>query len=378
MTKFKTGLIFILVLCQLLVMSVNVFAEFETEAKSAVLIEESTGKVVFEKNSEVAMPPASITKLMTLLVAFEAIESGRISWDDKVKVSEAAWRMGGSQMFLEIGQEVTVEDLITGISVISANDACVAIAEHIYGSESAFVRVMNRRAEEIGLVSSRFMNTTGLPAQGHRMSAMDIGVLSRYLIHNFPRIMEFESMTEFTFNGIPQYNRNPLLGAFPGADGLKTGWTTEAGYCLVGTAVQDDIRYISVVLNTKSEAERLQASRELLSYGFLNFEVMEVVAKEELLGEATVERGKNLSIQLKAEESIVTVVPIERIRDLEKVVVTNDEIIAPIEEGQILGTLNIELDGEILESVNLVAATEVSRANIFQRFFRFIKGLFTN
>lgn len=183
-------------------------------------------------------------------------------------------------------------DIITGISVASANDGCVAIAEYLYGTEEAFVQQMNKRAQELGLTNTRFSNSHGLHAENHYMSARDIAVLSHYLIEHYPKILEIESMTEFTFDGRTQANRNPLLGVFPGADGLKTGWTEEAGYCLVGTAIQNDMRLISVVLNTTDETERLAASSELLNYGFREFELHKVVNAEEIIDEIDIKRAR--------------------------------------------------------------------------------------
>jgi len=215
---------------------VNIYAQFESSASSAILVEASTSQVLYEKNSDVPMPPASITKVMTLLLGFEAISKGDANWDDLVNVSENAWRMEGSKMFLELGSKVPYRDIIKGISIVSANDGCVALAEHLSGSEKAFVALMNQRAKELGMTNSTFKNCTGLPEEGHVLSAKDIATLSLYLVQNYPEILEIESTKEFTFNNIRQFNRNPLLGVYEGADGLKTGWTEEAGYCLVATA----------------------------------------------------------------------------------------------------------------------------------------------
>lgn len=266
--------------------------EFESIAPAAYLMEASTGRVLYEKDADTALNPASITKIMTLLLGFEALENGNVGWDDLVHISEKAWRTGGSTMFLEVGTKVPYGDIITGISVASANDGCVAIAEYLYGTEEAFVQQMNKRAQELGLTNTRFSNSHGLHAENHYMSARDIAVLSHYLIEHYPKILEIESMTEFTFDGRTQANRNPLLGVFPGADGLKTGWTEEAGYCLVGTAIQNDMRLISVVLNTTDETERLAASSELLNYGFREFELHKVVNAEEIIDEIDIKRAR--------------------------------------------------------------------------------------
>jgi D-alanyl-D-alanine carboxypeptidase (penicillin-binding protein 5/6) len=367
----------------LLIVPLHAFAEngFEVSAGVAVLMEASTGQVLYAKNAEQPLPPASITKLMTLLLAFEALENGQVSWEETVIVSEKAWRMGGSEMFLELGQEVTFSDLITGISVVSANDGCIAVAEHLLGSEEAFVQRMNQRATELGMTRTTFKNSNGIPAPEHQMSARDIAVLSQHLIKNHPRILELETQREFTFNNIRQFNRNPLLGTFPGADGLKTGWTDEAGFCLVGTAEQDGIRMISVVLNTVSDEERLTASQELLSHGFRDYQLTTALKPGDVPGEVQVKDGKKTSVNLTVQESVTVVVPTGREGDLELVVLSPVALEAPVAAGTPAATLDVRLDGETLTSSELVTTDEVKRANIFVRFFRAIgrllRGLFS-
>ncbi|MGF7186661.1 D-alanyl-D-alanine carboxypeptidase (penicillin-binding protein 5/6) [Desulfitispora alkaliphila] len=376
----RKGIIGILVLILLLFTGQTALAntDFDVSADSAVIMEASTGQMLFQKNADSPIPPASITKLMTLIVAFEALESGEVDWDDKVTISEEAWSMGGSQMFLEIGQEVTFGDLITGISVVSANDACVAVAEHLYGSEAAFTNVMNQRATELGLTNSRFQNSTGLPAPGHEMSARDIATMAQYLITTFPKILELESMQEFTYNDIRQYNRNPLLGRYPGADGLKTGWTSEAGYCLVGTAEQNEKRLISVVLNTASDQARLTASRELLDHGFYNFQLRDIVQANQIMGEVAIADGRQHVLPISVQDQISMFIPTGREGDLEFVVLESEALKAPVTAGTPITTLDIKLDGEVLSSIELVAAEDMKRANIFVRMFRAIGSFFSN
>lgn len=350
--------------------------EFDSSAGVAALMEASTGQFLYLKNADEALPPASITKVMTLLLAFEALESGQVDWEDTVIVSEAAWRMGGSQMFLNVNQEVTYGDLVTGISVVSANDGSVALAEHLYGSEAAFVQRMNLRAAELGLTRTRFHNSTGIPAPGHEMSARDIAVLSRHLIVSFPRILELETMREFTFNNIRQYNRNPLLGKFPGADGLKTGWTEEAGFCLAGTAEQDGVRMISVVLNTADDTERLTASQELLNHGFRNFKLTTVATEGMVVGEAQVKNGKQQTVALSTTEEVNVIVPTGREDEIERVVTSPKDLEAPVEAGTEAATLEIRLGDETLATTELVTTEDVARANIFVRLFRAIGQFF--
>lgn len=356
-------------------------AQFESPAGAAILMEASTGEVLYEKNADEAMPPASITKIMTLYIAFEALEKGDVAWDDLVTISVKSWKTEGSRMFLEAGKKVKFGDIIQGISIVSANDGCVAVAEHLYGSEEAFVEVMNQKAKELGLTKTQFKNSTGLPAEGHYMSARDIAVLARRLIERFPQILEIESQREFTFNNIKQPNRNPLLGVFPGADGLKTGWTNEAGYCLVGTAKQKDMRLISVVLNTKDEKERLSASSELLNYGFKNYEIAKISKAGTVIGEVPVKNGKEKTVSVKIGQSVTTVIPTAKKNDIQFVLKEDEEALnAPIEKDAPVGSVDIMLEGKTLATVDALATAEVPRAGFFEILFRsiidFFKSLF--
>jgi len=351
--------------------------EFESIAPAAYLMEASTGRVLYEKDADTALNPASITKIMTLLLGFEALENGNVGWDDLVHISEKAWRTGGSTMFLEVGTKVPYGDIITGISVASANDGCVAIAEYLYGTEEAFVQQMNKRAQELGLTNTRFSNSHGLHAENHYMSARDIAVLSHYLIEHYPKILEIESMTEFTFDGRTQANRNPLLGVFPGADGLKTGWTEEAGYCLVGTAIQNDMRLISVVLNTTDETERLAASSELLNYGFREFELHKVVNAEEIIDEIDIKKGKEETLPVYIKEDVTVVVKKDQKDDIVlKSVIDNEDLTAPIEKDATVGSLEVRINDELLYKADLKAAEPVEKAGFFKLLFRSILNFF--
>ncbi len=355
--------------------------KFDSIAEAAILIEASTGKVLYEKNADQPMPPASITKVMTLLLAFEALESGDISWDDMVTISERAWSQNveGSKMFLEVDTQVKLEDIITGISVVSANDGCIALAEHLSGSVEAFVQKMNSHAQGLGLSNTQFKNPHGLPEAegGHYMSARDISTVARHLIINYPKILEIESMTDFTYNEIYQENRNPLLGVYPGADGLKTGWTDEAGYCLVGTAEQNGMRLISVVMKTNDDEERLAASRELLDYGYQNYEVVKVVDKGDTVGEVDVKRGKDLTVQVKADESISVVIPKNRKEDIKiNLIVDKETLPAPVEADTAAGTAEYRLDDELLASTTISTIQDVEKAGFFEILWREIVNFF--
>lgn len=376
-TKFFSLLILVALFASMLPM--NIYAEFESSAGSAILIEASTGQVLYEKNSDVPMPPASITKVMTLLLGFEAISKGNAKWDDLVSISEKSWKMEGSKMFLEVGSKVPYSDIIKGISIVSANDGCIALAEHLSGSEKAFVSLMNQRAKELGLTNTTFKNSTGLPEEGHTASARDIATLSLYLMQNYPEILEIESTKEFTFNNIRQFNRNPLLGSFDGADGLKTGWTEEAGYCLAATAKQNDIRLIAVILNTKSESERKAAAQELLTYGFKNFKLVNYKKAGEIVDNIEVKNGKQTSVQLKLDNDIQIIIPSARENDLETVITKDSQsLTAPVSTDMSLGKLEVKLDGKILASSKISTAESVEKAGFFKRLLDGIRSFFSS
>ena len=354
-------------------------AQFESSAGSALLMEASTGKILYEKQADIAKAPASITKLMTLLLAFEAIEKGQAKWDELVPISEKAWKMEGSRMFLEVGTKVPYRDIVTGISVVSANDGCVALAEYLYGSEGSFVQMMNSKAEELGLTKTQFQNASGLPAEGHYMSARDIGLLTKHLLEKYPALLEIESMTQFTFSNILQYNRNPLLGRFPGADGLQTGWTDEAGYCLVGTAQQNGTRMITVVLNATSEDHRFQVAQELLNYGFKTFEFTDAVTAGDMAGTAVVEEGKEKTVSLKLDQSATVFIPVHSKAELSFELKMNSEVLtAPITPDTVVGEYIIYHRGQAQASVPVSTVHGVERAGRLELLFRRINAFFKN
>lgn len=368
---------FITAVLLVMMFQVNTLAQFESSAESAILIDAVTGQVLYEKNSDTAMPPASITKIMTLLIGFEALEQENVKWDDPVIVSEKAWRTEGSEMFLLVGDKASFGDILTGISVVSANDGCVALAEHLYGSEEAFVDVMNNRARELGLSNSKFANSNGLPAEGHVMSARDISTLARHLIMKYPKILELESQKEFTYNGIRQYNRNPLLGVFPGADGLKTGWTDEAGYCIVGTAQQNGQRLIGVVLKTMNENERSKAIQELLNYGFKNFKQVTVKNAGDMVDSINVKSSTKPSVPLKVDNTISVIIPVDKEKNLETVILkTTDSLAAPVATNTEVGTLEVRLDGITIGSSTVSTLEDAERIGFFGSIFKWIGNFF--
>ncbi|MCW3489354.1 D-alanyl-D-alanine carboxypeptidase family protein [Dethiobacter alkaliphilus] len=372
-----------ILLITLMLTTGSVYGEsFDSRAEVGILMEASSGQFLYEKNADTPLPPASTTKIMTLLLAFEALESGDIDWEDTTIVSRNAWSAEtiGSKMYLDLDQEVTIEDLIYGISIVSANDATVALAEHLSGSEEAFVQQMNQRAQELGMTNTVFKNTSGLPADGHVMSARDVAILSRELIVNHPDILDIETQLEFTFNDIRQDNWNRrFLTSFEGANGLKTGWTTESGFSLAGAALRDDRQLISVVMGTESESERVAATSELLSHGFNQFRPQTVAQKDEVVAEVAVKDGRQQVVPVTVSQEVEVAVPQGRENDIE-LVVAEETLTAPVEEGAVAGQLLVQLDDETLYSVQLYTAEEVGRANFIVRGFRgimnFITGLF--
>ena len=277
-------------------------------AKCAVLMDAVSGQVLFEQNPQIRMAPASFVKLLTLYVGFDALRDGHLKKDDLVEVSQKAWRMGGSKMFIKPGERVRAEDLLKGIAVASGNDACVALAEHLAGSEEAFVLKMNEKARGLGLKDSQFKNSHGMPAGDQYTTAFDIAILARHYIEDHPEALTYHSLAELEYNGIRQQNRNTLLGMNIGVDGLMTGYLEKSGYLLVATAKREGQRMIAVVMGCDTPRRRTQESRKLLEYGFKNFSTVEAVKKSDLLGPEKVVKGKLNKVHLiPAEGAWVTV-----------------------------------------------------------------------
>ena len=376
------ALLFLLLVSSFMIIPVQTNAQElsipDLDSQAALLMEFSRGEIVMAKNSSEIMAPASLTKIMTILLAYEALQAGRVTWEEEVIISQKSWEMGGSQMFLEIGQAVPFGDLVAGIAAISANDACVAIAEHLYGSEEFFVQEMNKKAGELGMKNSLFQNSSGLPDPEHYTTAEDIAVVTRHLISNFPERLKLHSQTEFTFNEIKQYNRNPLLGRFPGADGLKTGHTSEAGHCLVGTATQDGLRFITVTLNASSTAARLKDTEAMLNYAFRNYILKSVLPQDEIITTIRVTGGEERHINLVLDQPAEVAVLFERQEDLEIRYNVPESVPAPLKKGDALGSAVILLDGELLLDTPLLAQTEINKAGFFPLMFRSFADFFSS
>lgn len=336
-------------------------------ASSYQLIDFSSGRIVAESNSDERVEPASLTKLMTAYAIFHALRRGQITLQDEALVSERAWRTEGSRMFIEVDTRVSVEDLLRGMIIQSGNDASVALAEHIGGSEGAFVELMNGHAETLGMTGSSFVNTTGLPAEGHYVTARDIAILARAIISEFPEYYGWYSEREFTYNGIRQYNRNSLLWRDESVDGLKTGYTMAAGYCLVTSAERSGMRLISVVTGMASTEAREDGSQALLNYGFRFYETHKLYSGGEEITTARVWKGTPQEASLGLSEDLYITVPRGRYDSLEANMDLNANLMAPLPAGAQVGAVRISLDDEQISMMPLMALHAVPEANLWTR-----------
>jgi len=339
----------------------------DVPARAYVLMDYASGQLLGERQADDRMEPASITKLMTAYVVDVALRDGDISNDDRITVSEKAWRTEGSRMFIEVGKQVGLEDLMKGLVIQSGNDAAVALAEHVAGSEQAFAALMNHHAEQLGLTNSHFMNSTGLPDPDHYMSGRDIANLSRAVIREFPRHYALYAQKEFTFNKIRQYNRNQLLWRDESVDGLKTGHTESAGFCLTASAKRDDQRLISVVLGAPNEKARTSASQALLNYGFRFYNTHKLYDADQPLTQTRVWKGDPKELGLGLSEALYVTVPRGRYKDLRASMVIKPQIEAPVARGAELGRVRIDLDDEPVADVPLVALAQVEEGGLIGR-----------
>jgi len=352
----------------------------EIAASSYILMDASTGHVILENNATEALPPASLTKIMTAYIAIEEIISGNLSLDEEVHISEKAWRMDGSKMFVGVDTYVSVEDLLRGIIIQSGNDASVAIAEHIAGSEDAFADMMNQYAEVLGLEQSFFMNSSGLDSDEYynQMSARDLALLSRATIGNHPEFYPMYAEREFTYNDIRQPNRNTLLFRDRNVDGLKTGWTDRAGYCLVTSAERDGMRLIAVVMGTESENARAVETQKMLTYGFRYYETWELNDSGQVLTSVPIWSGERDTLDLGLNEEVRVTIQRGRGEELEAAVNVDEIIYAPVETGQIMGTVEITLDGEPVYSGEVAALQGVARGGVMKRMTDWFSLRFSN
>jgi len=324
-------------------------------AKSYLLIDATTNHTIASLDPDLKLPPASITKLMTAYVVFHALNNDQISLTDLVTVSEKAWRAEGSRMFIEVGKKVSVEDLLMGLIVQSGNDASIALAEHIAGTEMLFSDLMNQYAQQLKMTNTYFMNASGLPDENHYSTANDLAILAKAIINEFPKFYELYSTKEYTYNNIKQPNRNSLLWRDPSVDGIKTGSTSEAGYSLVSSAKRNEMRIISVVLGTASSKARIDGSQALLNFGY-RFYVTETLlnSNDEFISVKTWKTEK-ASIALAVESNYITTLPKGSSKRIQYIKDLPEFIEGPITKGQQIGNLDIQLDGEILKTIPLVA-----------------------
>ncbi|EHY79360.1 MULTISPECIES: D-alanyl-D-alanine carboxypeptidase family protein [Stutzerimonas stutzeri subgroup] len=345
-------------------------------AKSYMLMDAASGEVLVEHNGDERLPPASLTKLMTAYIATLEIQKGQISDNDMVTVSEKAWRTGGSRMFIQVNTQVSVDDLLHGIIIQSGNDASVAMAEHIAGSEEAFADLMNSTAQRLGMTNSHFVNATGLPDPDHYSSANDMAKLARAIIYEDPAHYAIYAQKEFFWNNIKQPNRNLLLWRDKTVDGLKTGHTEEAGFCLVASAVRDNMRLISAVFGTDSEQARAAETQKLLTYGFRFFETRTFYQKGAELAQAQVWKGQQDKLKAGLAQDLTMTLPRGQVEKLEAVMSFNSTLTAPIQQGDVIGKVDVKLADKVIRSTDLVALETIEEGGLFRRFWDSIRLFF--
>ncbi|HAT28749.1 MAG TPA: serine-type D-Ala-D-Ala carboxypeptidase [Gammaproteobacteria bacterium] len=352
----------------------------EIAATSYILLDAKTGHIIVEENADEALPPASLTKIMTAYIAVEEILSGNLRLDDEVHISEKAWRMEGSKMFVGVNTRVSVGDLLRGIIIQSGNDASVAIAEHIAGSEEAFADMMNQYSEVLGLTSSFFMNSSGLDTELYynTMSARDLAILARATITRHGQYYPIYAEREFTYNDIRQSNRNTLLFRDRNVDGMKTGWTDAAGYCLVASAERDGMRLISVVMGTASEEARAIQTQKLLTYGFRYFETHKLYDANQILTNVPVFSGKQNAVDLGISEEVYITIPRGQAEAMTATVDVDEIIRAPLDKSQVMGVVRVVLNNDILYHGDVIAMQEVERGGMLKRFIDWLSLFFSD
>ncbi len=366
-----------------LFMSINVNAESlpipappKFDATSYILMDFGSGAVLAEHNTRERVDPASITKIMTAYVLYKALATNDVHLDDQVLISEKAWRSIGSRMFVEVGNKILLEDLLLGLIIQSGNDASIALAEHVGGTEEAFADIMNAQAKRLGLKDTHFINATGLPDPEHYTTAYDIALLSRAMIKEFPEEYKRYAQKEYTFNGIKQYNRNRLLWRDSAVDGIKTGHTDAAGYCLAASAVRNDMRLISVVMGTTSEKSRSVNSQALLNYGFRYYESHKLYKAEEILVEQRMWKGESKLIQLGLDEDLYVTIPRGQYDNLKASMNIESDIVAPIDQGDQVGIVKVTFKGDEYLEKPLVALQANPTGSLWRRIVDFFLKFF--
>lgn len=345
-------------------------------ASSYIMIDANSGAVLVEHNADQRLPPASLTKMMTAYIAETELAAGRLQLDDQVRISEKAWRTGGSKTFVLVDTEVRVEDLMRGIVIQSGNDASIAMAEHLAGTEDNFAAVMNQYAQRMGLSNTNFANATGLPDPNHYSTARDMALLSTHKVLDHPQYYAWYSEREFTYSGITQPNRNTLLWQNPLVDGLKTGHTDEAGYCLVASAVDEGMRLITVVMGTNSNQARIQETQKLLSFGFRYFETNKLFDAVSNLHDARIWGGSEDQVALGLGDDLFVTIPKGSSGSVRTILEVDTQLEAPIRTGQVLGELRVVQGEQVLAVHDLIALQDVERGGFFKRMWDFIKLFF--
>lgn len=337
------------------------------KANAYLLQDFDSGKILASKNIDQKMPPASLTKMMTVYVVSSELGSGRITLDDEVLVSKKAWKMPGSRMFIEVNKKVSVGDLLKGVIIQSGNDASVALAEYVSGSEEVFVEFMNQYASKLGMSNSHFMNSTGLPDEQHYTTAKDMAILAAALIRDVPEIYALHSVKEFTFNKITQQNRNKLLWRDPDVDGIKTGHTEAAGFCLVASAKKENMRLITVVMGSESEGARAKATQSLLGYGFRFYETQKLYGANENITSVKVWKGDTEALVLGLDTDLYVTFPRGQKSQLRTEFNLSKKYIAPVNRGNVLGNLKITLADEDIADAKLIALQSVNEGSVIVR-----------
>lgn len=344
-------------------------APLETLAKQAIVVDATTGDVLFEKEADAKMPTSSMSKIMTMYLVFEAIKDQKIALDNSVIISHAARMQDGSRMFVNEGQEVKIEDLVRGVIVQSGNDAAVALAEAVAGSETSFAELMNTKAATLGMTNSHFVNATGLPDPNHYSTARDLALLAQTLIKNFPDYYHYYSETEFTYNNIKQGNRNPLLYRNMNVDGMKTGHTEDAGYGLIASAMRDGRRVITVANGLKTMQERADESAKMVEWAYREYGVFTFVNAEQVAGEAKVWLGKAQTVKVAPAKSVTLCLPRTEKDNVKVNLTVNNETTAPIARGQIIGKLTVTMPDKPSIEIDLVTVEEVAKLGFFEALF---------
>jgi D-alanyl-D-alanine carboxypeptidase (penicillin-binding protein 5/6) len=334
---------------------------------SYILIDYDSGMVIAAKNPDLVLPPASITKIMTSYLAFMELENKTLDLQDEVLVSKNAWKTGGSKMFIEVGKKIKIDDLLHGIITSSGNDASVAMAEHISGNEETFAIYMNQMADSLGMTNTNYANSTGLPDEDLYTTARDVSLLSRALIKDFPKEYKLYSQREYVFNKIKQYSRNKLLYLDDSVDGIKTGFTRKAGYCLAASAKRGSRRLISVVLGAKSSDQRTKASKALLEYGFRFYETHKIFSSNQELIQARVFNGDKNNISLGVIDDTYISVPRRQIKNIKKKFVIDQNLSAPVNQNEVVGYMSIELEGKVITTYKLFAMESIKEGNLYRR-----------